>query len=66
MDKSQILKGFNEHFTEFVEDIERVFPDDNDIATVKAAFVQMRKANPKLIIKAPVFPCFTSGCFSII
>jgi len=52
MDKSQILKGFNEHFTEFVEDIERVFPDDNDIATVKAAFVQMRKANPKLIIKA--------------
>ena len=52
MDKSQILKGFNEHFTEFVEDIERVFPDDNDIATVKTAFVQMRKANPKLIIKA--------------
>ena len=30
MDKSQILKGFNEHFTEFVEDIERVFPDDNE------------------------------------
>tara|TARA_Y100000996_G_scaffold413608_1_gene402231 strand:+ start:1772 stop:2161 length:390 start_codon:yes stop_codon:yes gene_type:complete len=52
MDKSQILKGFNEHFTEFVEDIERVFPDDNDIATVKTAFVQMRKTNPKLIIKA--------------
>lgn len=52
MDKSQILKGFNEHFMEFVEDIERVFPDDNDIATVKTAFVQMRKANPKLIIKA--------------
>ncbi len=52
MDKSQVLRGFNDHFTEFVEDIERVFPDDNDIATVKAAFVQMRKANPKLIIKA--------------
>jgi len=52
MDKSQVLRGFNDHFTEFVEDIERVFPNDNDIATVKTAFVKMRKANPKLIIKA--------------
>tara|TARA_B100000530_G_scaffold327034_1_gene266378 strand:- start:315 stop:704 length:390 start_codon:yes stop_codon:yes gene_type:complete len=52
MDKSQILKGFNDHFTEFVEDIERVFPNDNDISTVKTAFIQMRKANPKLVIKA--------------
>jgi|TARA_B110000114_G_scaffold182579_1_gene222148 hypothetical protein len=52
MDKSQILKGFNDHFVEFVEDIERVFPNDNDISTVKASFIQMRKANPKLVIKA--------------
>ena len=52
MDKSQILKGFNEHFTEFIEDIERVFPNDNDISTVKSFFIQMRKANPKLVIKA--------------
>ena len=52
MDKSQILKGFNDHFVEFVEDIERVFPDDDDISTVKASFIQMRKANPKLVIKA--------------
>ena len=52
MDKSQILKGFNDLFVEFVEDIERVFPDDDDISTVKASFIQMRKANPKLVIKA--------------
>jgi hypothetical protein len=52
MDKSQILKGFNDHFVEFVEDVERVFPDDDDISTVKASFIQMRKANPKLVIKA--------------
>ena len=52
MDKSQILKGFNDHFVEFVEDIERVFPNDNDISTVEASFIQMRKANPKLVIKA--------------
>ena len=52
MDKSQILKGFNDHFVEFVEDVERVFPDDNDISTVKESFIQMRKANPRLVIKA--------------
>ena len=52
MDKSQILKGFNDHFVEFVEDVERVFPDDNDISTAKESFIQMRKANPRLVIKA--------------
>ena len=52
MDKSQFLKGFNDHFVEFVEDVERVFPDDNDISTVKESFIQMRKANPRLVIKA--------------
>ena len=48
---SQVLKGFNDHFMEFVEDIERVFPDDNDISTVKNSFMELRKANPKIIIK---------------
>ena len=52
MDKSQILKGFNDHFVEFVEDVERVFPDNNDISTAKETFIQMRKANPRLVIKA--------------
>ena len=36
---------------ELVLDIERVFPDDNDISTVKNSFVELRKANPKLVIK---------------
>lgn len=48
---SQVLKGFNDHFMELVEDIERVFPDDNDISTVKNSFIELRKANPKIIIK---------------
>ena len=47
----QVLKGFNDHFMEMVEDIERVFPEDNDITTVKNAFSELRKANPKMIIK---------------
>lgn len=51
MNKVQILKGFNDHFMELVLDIERVFPNDNDISTVKNSFVELRKANPKLVIK---------------
>lgn len=49
---SQILSAFNNHFTEFVEDIKRVFPDDLDIATAANALAKLRKANPKMIIMA--------------
>jgi len=42
---------FNDHFAEFVEDIQSVFPDDVDIATAKNALLAIRKANPKLIVK---------------
>ena len=48
---SQILKGFNDHIMELVEDIERVFPNDTDISTVKNSFKELRKANPKMVIK---------------
>jgi hypothetical protein len=52
MDKSQILSAFNDHFTEFVEDVQLVFPDNVDIKTLHFAISKVRKANPKLIIKA--------------
>ena len=50
MDNRQIMKAFNDHFVEFLDDIQRVFPDDADIATVKNSLLAMRKANPRLII----------------
>jgi len=50
MDKSVILKAFNDHFVEFVEDIARVFPNNRDISVTKNALLAIRKANPKLII----------------
>ena len=50
MDNRQIMKAFNDHFVEFLDDIQRVFPDDADIATVKNSLIAMRKANPRLII----------------
>ena len=50
MDKSQILSAFNDHFMQFVQDIQLVFPDNSDIATVSLALGKLRKANPRLLI----------------
>jgi len=46
-----ILTAFNDHFTEFINDIHCVFPDNNDILFAKNSFAAIRKANPKIIIK---------------
>lgn len=51
MSSPSFLTAFNDHFTEFVNDIHSVFPEDNDILLAKNAFNTIRKANPKLIIK---------------
>jgi hypothetical protein len=48
---SNILTGFNNHFMEFLNDIQNVFPNDVDILTAKNALTAIRKANPKMIIK---------------
>lgn len=48
---TNIISVFNEHFLEFLNDIQTVFPDDVDILTAKNALTTIRKANPKLIIK---------------
>jgi hypothetical protein len=48
---SNILTAFNDHFFEFVEDVQNVFPEDPDILTAKNAFLLARKANPKIILK---------------
>lgn len=50
MENKFILTTFNDQFTELVEDIERIFPNDIEIKTCKNALIAMRKANPKLII----------------
>lgn len=51
MDKSEILKAFNDHFEEFINDVREVFPDDIDIETAAAALLRLRKMNPKLILQ---------------
>lgn len=48
---SNILAVFNDHFIEFLNDVQSVFPDDVDILTAKNALTAVRKANPKMIVK---------------
>ena len=48
---SNILSAFNDHFMEFVSDIQSVFPNDVDILTAKNSLLAIRKANPKMIVK---------------
>jgi hypothetical protein len=48
---TNLLTVFNDHFSEFVGDVQSVFPDDTDILTAKNALLAIRKANPKLLVR---------------
>ena len=48
---SNILTAFNDHFLEFLNDVQSVFPEDTDVLTAKNALLAIRKANPKMIVK---------------
>ena len=48
---SNILTAFNDHFVDFINDVQSVFPEDTDILTAKNALIAIRKANPKMIVK---------------
>jgi hypothetical protein len=48
---TSILSAFNDHFADFVNDIQSVFPQDTDILTAKNALLAIRKANPKLLVR---------------
>lgn len=51
MEKSDLLSAFNNHFIDYLDDIERIFPEDIDIKTAINYLKTIRKMNPKLIIK---------------
>ena len=48
---NNILTAFNDHFFEFLNDVQNVFPQDADILTARNALSTVRKANPKMIVK---------------
>jgi len=50
-DKKTILRTFNTHLFEFLDDVIRIFPDNLDIQTAKTSFYAMKQTNPTIIIK---------------
>ena len=42
---------FNYHFTEFINDISNVFPNNVKIMSAKNSLSTIRRANPKMLIK---------------
>ena len=50
-DKSSILKAFNNHFFDFLDDIIGIFPENKDIISSKNSFDMIKRANPTAIIK---------------
>ena len=48
---SIVLKAFNKHFFEFIDDIVRIFPDNQNIIESRDLMITLKKANPTLIIK---------------
>jgi hypothetical protein len=51
-DKSIIMKAFLNQFTDFVEDIQGVFPDNADIDSAKTALFLIKKTNPRILMNA--------------
>lgn len=49
--KSNYLSAFNNHFSEFVDDILLIFPDNRDILNAKSSLTLLRKSNPLIVIK---------------
>ena len=47
---SSLLKAFNNHLLEFVEDVIRIFPENLDIKTGKTFIEGVKRVNPKKII----------------
>ena len=51
MSSSNLLNSFNNHFFEFISDIQKVFPNDTDLQSAINYMTIIRKANPKMILK---------------
>lgn len=46
-----LVGAFNNHLTEFIEDLISIFPNDGDIKMARTAFANMKSFNPTAVIK---------------
>jgi hypothetical protein len=51
-DKTTLLRAFNTHFFEFLDDLLGVFPNNKEISYAKTSFETIKRANPTAIIKS--------------
>ncbi len=51
MNKSTIMRTFNTHFMEFLDDIISIFPEKREIQVAKTGFETIKQSNPTLIIR---------------
>jgi len=49
---SNLVKVFNEHLIEFLDDVITIFPENTDIQTGRTFIIGIKKVNPKKIIKS--------------
>ena len=50
-DKSTILKAFNNHFFDFIDNVISVIDDNTELQYGKNSLLTIKKANPTLIVK---------------
>ncbi len=50
--KTTIVKTFNNHFFEFIDDVIRIFPENKDIKFARTSIEMIQTANVSAIIKA--------------
>jgi len=52
INKSTIMRAFNNHFFDFLDDIITIVPNNVDLPTSRDSFMTIKRANPTSIIKA--------------
>lgn len=50
-DKSTILKTFNNHFFEFVDDLIMIFPECKELVTARKSLDTIKRLNPSTLLK---------------
>jgi len=50
-DKSAIIRAFNKHFFEFIDDVISINPENTVMKSARESFETIRKANPTSIVK---------------
>jgi len=51
-DKTTVMRAFNNHLFELLDDILGIYPNDANISAAKKSLEQLKSVNPAIVIKA--------------